>query len=48
LHDVSEYVKTGVGLRLELLHLGEWRDSGARPNDLPRLLSIHFRKEIRL
>jgi ubiquinone/menaquinone biosynthesis C-methylase UbiE len=48
LHDVSEYVNTGLGLRLELLHLGEWRDSGARPNDLPRLLSIHFRKEIPL
>ena len=48
LHDVSEYVNTGLGLRFELLHLGEWRDSGARPNDLPRLLSIHFRKEVPL
>lgn len=48
LHDVSEYVNTGLGLRLELLHLGEWRDSGTSPNDLPRLLSIHFRKEVPL
>jgi ubiquinone/menaquinone biosynthesis C-methylase UbiE len=42
LHNVSDYVNAGLGSGFELLSLGEWRDSGARPNDLPRLLSLRL------
>jgi ubiquinone/menaquinone biosynthesis C-methylase UbiE len=43
LHDVSEYVNTGLDSGFEVVHLGEWRDSGAERRDPPRLLSIIFR-----
>jgi ubiquinone/menaquinone biosynthesis C-methylase UbiE len=43
LHDVSEYVNTGLSSGLELKHLGEWRDAGAPANSPPRLLSLLFR-----
>ena len=42
LHDVSEYVNAGLSARLELRHLGEWRDSDAEPSSMPRLLSLLF------
>ena len=44
LHDVSEYVNVGLRNGFELLHLGEWRDPGALPDALPRLLSVHLRR----
>ncbi|HUS09081.1 MAG TPA: class I SAM-dependent methyltransferase [Pyrinomonadaceae bacterium] len=42
LHDVSEYVNAGLSSGLELQHLGEWRDSDAQLNSVPRLLSLLF------
>jgi ubiquinone/menaquinone biosynthesis C-methylase UbiE len=44
LHDVSDYVNTGLSSGFELTQMGEWRDAGAPVNDLPRLLSLTFRK----
>ncbi len=44
LHDVSEYVNAALRSGFELLHLGEWRDPGALPGALPRLLSVHLRR----
>ena len=44
LHDVSEYVNARLRNGFELLHLGEWRDTGALPGDWPRLLSVHLRR----
>jgi malonyl-CoA O-methyltransferase len=43
LHDVSEYVNTGLDSGFEVVHLGEWRDQNAERRDPPRLLSIVFR-----
>lgn len=43
LHDVSDYVNAGLSAGLNLIHLGEWRDEGALVDDLPRVLSLHFR-----
>jgi malonyl-CoA O-methyltransferase len=43
LHDTSEYVSAGLGAGLELIHMGEWRDSNGLPVDLPRILSLQFR-----
>jgi ubiquinone/menaquinone biosynthesis C-methylase UbiE len=42
LHDVSEYVNAGLSAELELVHLGEWRDSDAELGSMPRLLSLLF------
>jgi ubiquinone/menaquinone biosynthesis C-methylase UbiE len=44
LHDVSEYVNAGLRSGLELIHMGEWRNSNDMRSDLPRLLSLQFRK----
>ena len=44
LHDVSEYVNGGLRSGLELIHMGEWRNSNDMRSDLPRLLSLQFRK----
>lgn len=44
LHDVSEYVNAGLRSGLELVHMGEWRNSNDVRSDLPRLLSLQFRK----
>lgn len=43
IHDVSEYVNTGLAAGFELLRLDEWRDADAEANTPPRLLSILFR-----
>jgi ubiquinone/menaquinone biosynthesis C-methylase UbiE len=43
LHDVSDYVNAGLSAGFNLLHLGEWRDA-EKPDDPPRLLSLHFRR----
>jgi len=43
LHDTSEYVSAGLGAGLELIHMGEWRDSNGLPGDMPRVLSLQFR-----
>lgn len=45
LHDVSEYVNTGLSVGLQLQHLGEWRDSDAELSSMPRLLSLLFTLE---
>jgi malonyl-CoA O-methyltransferase len=42
-HQVSDFVKTGLTSGFELIDLDDWFDSDARPGDLPRLLSVHFR-----
>ena len=44
LHDVSEYVNAGLRSGLELVHMGEWRNSNDVRSDLPRLLSLQFKK----
>jgi malonyl-CoA O-methyltransferase len=43
LHDVSEYVNSGLVSRCELVHMGEWRDADAAGSSPPRLLSVQFR-----
>ena len=44
LHNTSDYVNAGLSSGFELVNLGEWRDADASPKDLPRLLSLRFRK----
>ncbi len=44
IHDVSEYVNTGLQLGFALDHLGEWRDEDASKTTPPRLLSVLFKK----
>jgi len=44
LHDVSEYVNTGLAAGFVLQELGEWRDADAPINSIPRLLSLHFQR----
>jgi malonyl-CoA O-methyltransferase len=43
LHDISEYLNTGLHAGFELVNLGEWRDAGANNSELPRLLSVRMR-----
>ena len=43
LHDVSEYVNTGLSGGFELVSLGESRDADALLNSVPRVLSLLFR-----
>jgi ubiquinone/menaquinone biosynthesis C-methylase UbiE len=43
LHDVCEYVNTGLRYGFELMHLGEWRDLNAPRSEMPRVLSLDFR-----
>lgn len=43
LHDVSDYVNTGVSSGFELEQMGEWRDEDVPANSQPRLLSLQFR-----
>ena len=44
LHDVSDYVNTGLASGFELEHIGEWRDENAPTSSQPRLLSLLFVK----
>ena len=44
LHNVSDYVNAGLSSGFELMSLGELRDADALPNDPPRLLSLHLRR----
>ncbi len=44
LHDVSEYVGAGLGARLRLMRLEEWRDAEAERSAPPRLLALEFAK----
>ena len=46
LHDVSEYVNTGVAAGLVLQRLDEWRDADAPSNSMPRLLSLNFQRVV--
>src|SRR5882762_1180524 len=43
LHDISDYLNTGLHAGFELVNLGEWRDAGANNGELPRLLSVRLR-----
>ena len=43
LHDVSDYVNTGLSSGFELEQMGEWRDEPAPANSQPRLLSLLFK-----
>ena len=43
LHDISDYLNTGLHAGFELVNLGEWRDAGANNSELPRLLSVRMR-----
>jgi ubiquinone/menaquinone biosynthesis C-methylase UbiE len=43
LHDISEYLNTGLQTGFELVHLGEWRDAETNKSELPRLLSVRMR-----
>jgi malonyl-CoA O-methyltransferase len=43
LHDISDYLNTGLQTGFELVHLGEWRDAETNKSELPRLLSVHMR-----
>lgn len=43
LHDVSDYVNTGLASGFELKQMGEWRDADAPANSQPRLLSLLFK-----
>ena len=45
LHDVSEYVNSGVAAGFALQRLDEWRDADAPGNSMPRLLSLHFQRQ---
>jgi ubiquinone/menaquinone biosynthesis C-methylase UbiE len=45
LHNISDYVNTALSAGFALVNLGEWRDEGALPTDLPRLLSLHLGKD---
>ena len=42
LHDVSEYVNSGLSVGLQLTRLGEWRDDNAERNSPPRILSLTY------
>jgi malonyl-CoA O-methyltransferase len=44
LHNVSEYVNSGLAAGLQLKHLGEWRDNEEESTSVPRLLSLTFSK----
>ena len=44
LHDVSDYVNTGLAAGFELEQIGEWRDEDAPTSSQPRLLSLLFLK----
>jgi ubiquinone/menaquinone biosynthesis C-methylase UbiE len=44
IHDVSDYVNTGLSTGFELRQLGEWRDAEAPPDSQPRLLSLLFQR----
>ena len=46
LHNTSDYVNAGLSSGFELMNLGEWRDTDAAPTDLPRLLSLSFRRRV--
>jgi malonyl-CoA O-methyltransferase len=43
LHNTSDYVSAALSSGFALVQMGEWRDAGALPKDLPRLLSLHLR-----
>ncbi|MBN1431132.1 MAG: class I SAM-dependent methyltransferase [Anaerolineae bacterium] len=43
LHDVSEYLNTGLCYGFELVHMGEWRDTNTLRSEMPRLLSLQLR-----
>jgi ubiquinone/menaquinone biosynthesis C-methylase UbiE len=46
LHDVSDYVNTGLSSGFELKHMGEWRDADAEASSEPRLLSLLLTKRL--
>jgi ubiquinone/menaquinone biosynthesis C-methylase UbiE len=44
IHDVSDFVNTGISCGFELQQMGEWRDVDAPAHSQPRLLSLLFRR----
>ena len=44
LHEVSEYVNTGIQHGFQLIRLDEWHDDEQDSGKPPRLLSLHVRK----
>jgi ubiquinone/menaquinone biosynthesis C-methylase UbiE len=45
LHDVSEFLRSGLAARLRLVAADDWRDEGAMPTTVPRLFSTLWKKE---
>jgi ubiquinone/menaquinone biosynthesis C-methylase UbiE len=43
LHQTEDYLKAGESAGFELLNQADWWDTDAPADDLPRLLSLHFR-----
>jgi ubiquinone/menaquinone biosynthesis C-methylase UbiE len=44
LHHTTEYVGAALQAGFDVDHVGQWRDPGAGPGDLPRLLSMRCRR----
>jgi malonyl-CoA O-methyltransferase len=44
IHDVADFLDAGLAAGLTFGRLGEWRDEGAARSDVPRLLSVEFRR----
>lgn len=45
LHEISEYVNTSIQHGFQLIRLDEWRDDEADQSKLPRLVSLHARRD---
>ena len=44
LHNTSDYLNAALSSGFELMKMGEWRDADALAKDLPRLVSLRFRR----
>jgi malonyl-CoA O-methyltransferase len=42
-HNVSDFINGGLSAGFSVQGMDEWRDDGASPEELPRLLSLTFR-----
>ena len=45
LHEISEYVNTSIQHGFQLIRLDEWRDDDRDQSKLPRLVSLHTRRD---
>jgi ubiquinone/menaquinone biosynthesis C-methylase UbiE len=41
-HDIAEYINTGLGAGFYVRQVGEWRDDEGAPEGIPRLFSVLF------